>query len=370
MTINFFGDFLAPSVNELQLSDDISEIISSADYNVVNFEAPINSMFSVNRFPKSGPSHSQDAAGPAWLESHGFNLISLANNHIMDYGEDALKTTMSAFTGAKTFGAGTWSEAYAPRIFEKDGISVAILGLAHCEFGMLADRWDGRYQTGIAWINHPDVDRIIVETKKHVDFLIVFAHAGIEHIEQPLPEWRDRYRSFVDLGCDAIIASHPHIIQGYETYRDKPIVYSLGNFFFPKSVEKPKRWYRSLCASLDLNGSRVSLRIIPCVFSNLCIELDNSSESLEYLDRVNRVLNDDKVYMEYINHVCLEKLHSYKRQFGKSGYIFIAPKFLLKQFVGYLLKRDFNSTHLMNVLRCESHRWCISRGIKLRDNYQ
>ena len=153
-----------------------------------------------------------------------------------------------------------------------------------------------------------NVDKIILETKKHVDYLFVFAHAGIEHIEQPLPEWRDRYRSFVDLGCDAVIASHPHIVQGYELYHDKPIVYSLGNFYFPKSVEKPKQWYRSLCVSLDLNESKVSLRIIPCVFSKLCIELDNSSESLEYLDRVNSVLNDDKGYMEYINHVCLEKL--------------------------------------------------------------
>ena len=371
MIINFFGDFFAPSVIGLQLSDDIIEIISSTDYNVVNFEAPINNILSVNKSPKSGPSHSQDAAGPEWLKSHGFNLISLANNHIMDYGEDALKITMSAFTGAKTFGAGTWSEAYAPCIFEKNGISVAILGLAHYEFGMLADRWDGRYQTGIAWINHPDVDKIIVETKKHVDFLIVFAHAGIEHIEQPLPEWRDRYRAFIDLGCDAVIASHPHIVQGYEIYRDKPIVYSLGNFYFPKSKKQPKIWYRSMCASLTLDRDKVKLRLIPIVFSNQCIELDNSYESQEFFDRINDILNDDMKYMEYINHVCLEKLHLYDRLFAKSGYIFVKDyKRLIKQLIRCFVGKNFSSVYFVNNFRCESHRWCISRGIKLREEYQ
>ena len=371
MRINFWGDFVAPSIEGLKLAGEVAELIHSAALNVINFEAPVIT----NNSPmlKSGPTLSQDSSGPRWLEQQGFNLISLANNHIMDYGEIGMKNTYSSFSkNAMLFGAGSWEEAYRPCIIEADGKKIAFLGVAHCEFGTLSDRWDKRFNVGIAWINHPDVDKIIIETRRMVDYLVVFAHAGVEYAEQPLPEWRDRYRNFIDLGCDAVIASHPHIAQGWEIYNNKPIVYSLGNFYFPKPVKKPRGWYSSLCASLNMENDEVNIEITPIVFDDeRFISLDKSCEISEYLQNVNAILSDDSLYMDYINNLCLKKLNLYDRLFCKSGYINIkhmrqAMKVCLKHF----LDKKEKSVHIINNLRCESHRWCISRGVKLRDNFQ
>lgn len=327
----------------------------------------------VARLPKSGPSLSQDNEGPKWLEANGFGIVSVANNHIMDYGEGAMEYTKSSFSSSLVFGAGSWTEAYSPCIIDKDGAKAAIFGLAHYEFGMLADKWAARCQKGVAWINHPDVDKIILQYRKEVDYLIVLAHAGVEHIEQPLPEWRDRYRLLIDLGCDAVIASHPHISQGWEIYKDKPIIYSLGNFYFPKPMEKPKQWYKSLCATLDLQGSKVHLSVTPVVFGEKKVSIDNSKETEATLAKINAVLSDESRYMEYINTVCLEKLGNYDNSLERSGYIkFGRWMKMLKYSVKYLLGKDnnFNSVHLENLFRCESHRWCVTRGIKIRDNFQ
>ena len=371
MSINFFGDFKADTIEGLQFSDDLQSMLGLADCNVINFESPVGSPCSGSKTLKTGPSHCQDTVGPAWLEARGFSFVSLANNHTMDYGEDALLYTQSLFSKAQSFGAGTWDEAYRPCVFEKDGVRVAILGLAHYEFGMLADKWDSRYQRGVAWINHPDVDRIILETKKQADYLIVFAHAGLEHIEQPLPEWRDRYRAMVDLGCDAVIASHPHIIQGWEFYHGKPIVYSLGNFFFPVRKKRPRQWYRSICASVELKDRGTRLSITPICFTAQAIDIDRSDETMEYIERVNNELAHENRYMEYVNEVCVEMLHDYDNHFARSGYVPSANLIKLgKHLVRRLKGMSVHSVHVENILRCESHRWCLSRGLKLKDDYQ
>lgn len=375
MRINFFGDFLAPDIDGLRFSDDVTGLIGSADANVINFEAPVKvSADGCTTPPKSGPVLMQDASGPSFLESVGFNMVSLANNHMMDYGVKGLTDTQRAFKRAQTFGAGTWEEAYRPCAFSCANQTVAILGAAHYEFGMLADRWDKRYGAGVAWINHPDFDRIVVETRKQVDYLIVFAHAGVEHLEQPLPEWRDRYRSLIDLGCDAVIASHPHTVQGWEVWHGKPIAYSLGNFYFPKNVQKPRQWYGSLCASLTLEHGTAKMEMTPLVFSDNFVEVDKSSGTADIISQINKRLGDDKAYMDYVNQKSLDMLKSYDGSFAASGYLRISDmggvKRTLKRVVKMLLGYKYPSVHLENNLRCESHRWCISRGIKMRDDYQ
>ena len=241
MRINIFGDFVA--TGEMPEMIDLRNLLSEADYNVVNFEAPIR-MEKAKQTTKSGPSICQNEKGPKWLLQQGFNIFTLANNHAMDYGIEGLKATVSALGKEKVLGAGTWEDAYKPFILKKDNVTVALLALTHCEFGTLTDEYDKRNlaQYGTAWINHPKIDGLIVRLKGKVDYVIVLAHAGVENIEQPLPEWRDRYKSMIDLGCDAVIASHPHIIQGYEEYQGKPIFYSLGNFFFQKDKQKRPSW--------------------------------------------------------------------------------------------------------------------------------
>lgn len=374
MRINFWGDFVLPPpliCKYLSISMALKQLLDSADINIVNYEAP--SWDSRNSLPvpisKSGPSLHQDIKAPEWLEKNGFTLASLANNHIFDYGDIGYESTVSSFNSIRLFGAGTWEEAYRPCIVEVGGQTVAFLSLSHCEFGTLTDRWDKRYIQGTAWINHPEVDKIIMETRKRVDLLFIFAHAGMENISQPLPEWRDRYRSFIDIGCDGVIASHPHVAQGWETYRGKPIVYSLGNFYFPKPTKKQDSWYRSLCASIISDNEGIHLEMTPIVFNDAHIDIDTSEEFKRYLEDVNKVLSNEGLYIKEVNEICIRLLDEHYRLFEAGGLLRYNPYKLLKITAKKILGKESSDTvHLINNLWCESHRFLICRALKLIDN--
>ena len=369
--VNFFGDFVAKDCLPCNVSKELKDVLEAASINVVNFEAPVHTNSSQSH--KSGPSLSQDKQGTDWLERQGFNMITLANNHMMDYGEIGLIETMQSFSHSTILGAGSWENAYKPAIIEINGIKIGFLALTHCEFGTLTDKYDTRefVQNGTAWINHPCVDSIIVETKKNVDYLIVLPHAGLEGVEQPLPEWRDRYRSFIDLGADAVIASHPHIIQGYEEYKSHPIFYSLGNFFFPWSIMKADSWQKSLCVTLCITKEKLSFEYHYLKFKDSSIEMDSFSSAQEYMGRIMDTLNDKHKYTCFIDEVCLQSLSSYDLVFYRSG---MAPWFTfkdvfnLKKIVGRFLKGDF--IHALNSIRCETHRYALLRGWKLKYNIQ
>lgn len=66
----------------------------------------------------------------------------------------------------------------------------------------------------------------------------MIAHAGLEDEDIPLPEWRERYRELIDVGCDVIIGGHTHMVQGCEIFKEKLICYSLGNFVFERNLAK------------------------------------------------------------------------------------------------------------------------------------
>lgn len=90
MIINFFGDFVTKGSSDYRLDQKLTSLLRSADYNAVNFEAPIQQGLHIKPQSKSGPTISQTPEGATWLKKHGFNLFPLANNHIFDYGEVCL----------------------------------------------------------------------------------------------------------------------------------------------------------------------------------------------------------------------------------------------------------------------------------------
>ena len=156
--INIFGDFKANQVKHLNLSAELVYLLNTSDINMANLEAPSQSDGSPIR--KSGPHICQDQDAPEWLESRGFNAISLANNHTMDFGEDGLRATVSAFKKATVMGAGSWNEAYQLHRFStKDGLTIGVISCTHCEFGTLTDKQYAieNEQSGCAWSLSTDI---------------------------------------------------------------------------------------------------------------------------------------------------------------------------------------------------------------------
>lgn len=359
--INFVGDFVINSHIEMSLD----KILSKADFNVVNFEAPIRTALYPNL--KSGPSIQQNASAPQWLKEKGFNVFSLANNHINDYGEKAARKTETALGHGKCVGIGEGMGAYKPLILEKEGIKVAILALAELQFGMVHDSFTQSNDYGCAWINHPCVNRLVRETKKKVDFLIIVAHAGLEGVDVPLPEWRERYRELIDEGCDAVIGGHTHTAQGYEIYHGKPIFYSLGNFCFQNNLTGEESWNIGECVSLKLSkNAQIEFDIYgtQLVDSNKLMLVDEKKwkSKIEYLNKLLETPN----YITHVNDICKKALTDYDVLFSMGGYIHI-DKYIVKSLLRWLLGRC-KDVHVLNNIQCESHRWTIARALRKKNN--
>jgi len=239
----------------LLCSDELSEMIADADCAVCNFEAPISG-FGAPR-PKTGPHIAQLPATVDGLKKQGFDILLLANNHIMDYGPDGLQATMQRISdaGLECLGAGADADsAYAPHIRTIGGLKIGMVNACEAQFGVL-DLFAGDQQAGYAWIHHPRIDTTILSLRSQCDFVIVFAHAGLERYPVPQKEWRARYRHFCDLGADAVIGSHPHVPQGYERHGDSLICYSLGNFYFDSRKNIPNE-NRSYAVMMELEKDK------------------------------------------------------------------------------------------------------------------
>lgn len=363
MRILIAGDFHTNHSDTIMIGKELAQLIKSCDYSAINFESPIASNIMQNLPPKSGPRLRQPKDNLSWLKNNGFSCLMLANNHICDYGEIALNDTIeSAKELFLIAGAGSWSESYKPLILEKDNKTLAIVNLAELQCGVLCDSLIDSELRGCAWINHPYVYSIITEVKKECDYVIAVTHAGLENVEIPLPEWRERYRQLIDYGCDAIIGAHPHICQGYEIYHDKPIVYSLGNFYFDSlSPHTKTSWFRGEVAVLDFNNGHIELSLHGITSNNNLVELLKDEEWNMEINRLKGLLEGDK-YFYIVDDICNKKLNHYYNQFSSGGCIHI-DKNIMKSIARKLLGRC-NEANLLNSIQCESHRWCIVRALR------
>jgi len=228
-------------------SEDLACIIQGVDFAICNFEAPIVGYGTPQQ--KSGPHHSQRKETILGLKQQGFDLLLLANNHMLDYGTEGLVATISEAKkhGLDVVGAGVNSmSAYSPLIKKIGGIKFGIINACEAQFGVI-DFYQKDEAAGYAWINHPRIDQTVIQLKEKCDFVLFFSHAGLENYSIPQKEWRFRYKHLCDLGVDVLIASHPHVPQGYETYKNKLIFYSLGNFYFDGG-----RWNGKECRSFAI----------------------------------------------------------------------------------------------------------------------
>jgi poly-gamma-glutamate capsule biosynthesis protein CapA/YwtB (metallophosphatase superfamily) len=179
----------------------------------------------------------------AALSAGGVDVVSLANNHLMDYGAEGLVDTLATLDAAKIrhFGAAeSLAQARTATVVEVKGIKLAFLG-----YFFLGDRnieppeviavegtpgVAGHFKeltTLQQWVTED-----IKAAKAKADLVIPFFHWGREGFTQPEPYQLTLAHAAIDAGAAAVIGSHPHVLQGMELYKGVPIVYSLGNFVF------------------------------------------------------------------------------------------------------------------------------------------
>lgn len=171
---------------------------------------------------------------PGYIEalgSMGFDVVSLANNHAFDFGHSACKdmATRLAEQGIAVLGVGDDLPASrAMRVFETKGLRFGFL--AYCAPDTDGSAYADERQAGVAPLREDIVLEDVAACGGKVDHLIVSIHWGVEYSEYPTPAQVSLGRKIIDAGARMILGHHPHILQGYEHYRDGYIFYSLGNF--------------------------------------------------------------------------------------------------------------------------------------------
>ncbi|GAB3505360.1 CapA family protein [Pseudoxanthomonas daejeonensis] len=168
------------------------------------------------------------------LKRH-FDGLSLANNHSGDFGKQAFAEQLDLMrsAGLPGFGGGrNATEAHAPLILERDGLRIALLG--YVEFKPRSFEADAT-RPGVAWSGEDEQvieDIVAARRDHHADIVIPYLHWGWEEEAQPSPRLRAFARRMIDAGADMVVGGHPHVTQGADVYKGKPIIYSLGNFLF------------------------------------------------------------------------------------------------------------------------------------------
>jgi hypothetical protein len=202
----------------------------SADLRLGNLESPLTEA------PRASPGKLTlrgAERAPAFLREAGFDALTLANNHVMDYGPGGLADTCArlADAGLPHHGAGSdESAARAPLILHRQGQSIGIL--AYCAVEQKSPLYAGPGRAGAAALEIDACLRDIRNLRPRVDWLIVQAHWGPEMAQFPSPEQRACARRFVEAGADLVLGHHPHVLQPLEWIDGVPVFYSLGNCLF------------------------------------------------------------------------------------------------------------------------------------------
>lgn len=207
----------------------LKEVFSSADLRFCNLEAPFGAG------AKPARKKYTFLVPPDFVNSlttAGFDLVGLANNHIMDYGRAALETTLVVLREAEigVCGAGLdLDQASRPVYSERNGIRVAFLAFS-CTYPETF--YAGENRAGTAPGVQGLVERRVKEADSAADLVVVGFHWGAELMDHPKPYQRALARLAVDAGAGLVVGHHPHVVQGIEVYKSRPIFYSLGNCAF------------------------------------------------------------------------------------------------------------------------------------------
>jgi poly-gamma-glutamate capsule biosynthesis protein CapA/YwtB (metallophosphatase superfamily) len=238
----------------------VNTYFKKSDLTVVNLETSISTR------GKAASKQFTFRANPSvvkGIKNSGIDVVSLANNHTLDYGTTALFDTMNYLKKSNigTVGAGKNSqEAFSAQYRVINGKRIAIIGLSRVL--PEASWFASNTKAGIAsaYSTNPMMNYVKTAVKKS-DYTIIMIHWNKERKDYPEDYARKLGKQFIDLGVDAVIGGHSHTLMGSEIYKGAPIYYSLGNFIFDGSSDP--RGQESMIVRLTLQNNKVASSIIP-----------------------------------------------------------------------------------------------------------
>jgi poly-gamma-glutamate synthesis protein (capsule biosynthesis protein) len=294
-TLSFVGDvsladnwFIAPKYDsrggiEGVLSKDILKIMTDSDLMVVNSEFTVSNRGSALR-GKQYTFRAKPDRLPIYNEM-GVDLVTLANNHVYDYGEDAFLDMLKAFDKYKIprVGAGkNIEEAKKPFYFIINGYKIAIVNATRAEKYIMTP---GATKTsgGVFRCYDPtDMINLIKSLKDETDYIIPVIHFGREDSHELETEQVSSAKKYIDAGASMVVGHHAHTLQGVEIYKDKPIIYNLGNFLF-NDLKVDTAIYKVI---LNDDGS-MEYYMIPALQENCSTKLLTGNEKQRVINDIN-----------------------------------------------------------------------------------
>ncbi|CAH0347992.1 CapA family protein [Aquabacterium sp. CECT 9606] len=231
-----------------------ASILDSADVRVANLECVIARGGKAEDKPYTFRAHPRVLK---LLKRH-VDAVSVANNHSGDFGRSAFAEMLGRLDGVRLpyFGGGRdLNQAHTPLLIERKGLRIALLG--YDEFFPRSFE-AGHQHPGVAW---SEDEQVVLDIRRarsvhRADIVIPFMHWGEEHQPRANDRQRELARLMIDAGADAVVGTHPHVVQDTELYQGKPIVYSLGNFIFDGFDDADNNTAWVLRLQVDRNGVR------------------------------------------------------------------------------------------------------------------
>jgi len=277
-----------------------SPLLKQADVAMGNLEGPLGS--GGKRVLGKKYTFLVDPSSATGLAHAGFNLLTLANNHTMDFGPEALKSTLAALEEQKLKHTGAGmnnAEARQPAWLEVKGRKIAVLAYSNTQ---PLKYWATDSRPGCAPAHADEMKEDIQSAKaKGADLVIVCCHWGQEK-KTVLRYYQPQLAHMaIDAGADAVVGHHPHIWQGLEVYKGKPIAYAIGNFCFGTltgikdsgilylSFSEKGLWLGGKVVPLNVNNYQTQFNAQP-------MGAKQSQNFFNYLDKLSK--NTDLTYAE------------------------------------------------------------------------
>ena len=290
----FAGDVLIQSEVEKRyasegilgiVSEEVLAAMTGADIMIINNEF----QFSTRGEPMENKQYTfqTDPKHVELLLDMGVDIVSLANNHTLDFGKDALVDTMNTLDNAGILhvGAGEDKErAEALQVIEVNGKKFGFLAATRV---IPVSQWNIEYgQPGLfATYDPTNLEKRIAEAKEECDFLTIYVHWGIERVEYPKAYERVLATKYFEAGADLVIGSHPHVLQGMEFIGEKPVFYSLGNYIFHSTIAKTML----VEVTVKADGA-ASYRLLPAFAEGGKTQLrvgENAQSLFDYMTRIS-----------------------------------------------------------------------------------
>lgn len=349
--------------NAEQLLGEAASILRGADLAIGNLEAPATA--SVEAILKTGPSLKALKSDLDILKSARIGVLSLANNHILDYGAQGVLDTLEHCEklGIHTVGAGSNADAAKKPLFLNiKGRKIGILSFAEAEFNLAAEE-----SAGANGFDYFDSIKDIQQAKKYCDYLIVLYHGGIEHHPYPSPLLQKKCRAMAEFGADLVLCQHSHCIGTYEQLHGSTILYGQGNSVFGHQPGNDE-WNEGLLVEVAISGQ--GEREIEFVLLNATVEgirlanKQKTEERLKMMAEMSLALKDPGQIEELWKEFSLGNAPLYYPLLYGRGRIFTKLNRILNNGLINLIYSQKERRMTMNLIRCDAHNEVVQTILK------